>query len=195
MDNPAPRYATFGWVAFAALVADQVTKWLVVAFIPYPTYHPGVGAGEPIRVLGDAVWLVHVGNKGAAWGLGAGLPGTQLFLVGLALAVLALVGFKRREFLHELAGGQLAVGLFVGGALGNVIDRVARDHVVDFVDIHLPFELLGSRRWPAFNVADACICVGVALYFAFLWRQDRALRRRIADQSGRGTADRGPADS
>lgn len=192
MDNPSPRYAAFWWVAAAALLLDQLAKWLVVRHIPYPTYHPGVGEGDPIRVLGDAVWLVHVGNKGAAWGLGAGHPGTQLFLVGLALAVLAFVWLKRREFLQDLAGGQLAFGLFVGGALGNVVDRVARDHVVDFVDIHLPFELLGSRRWPAFNVADACICVGVALYFLLLWRQDRELRRRIGEQSGRGTGDRGP---
>jgi len=192
MANPSPRYAAFWSVAAAALLLDQLSKWLVVRHIPYPTYHPGVGEGDPIRLLGDAVWLVHVGNKGAAWGLGAGHPGTQLFLVGLALAVLAFVWLKRREFLQDLAGGQLAFGLFVGGALGNVVDRVARDHVVDFVDVHLPFELLGSRRWPAFNVADACICVGVALYFLLLWRQDRDLRRRIAEQSGRGTADRGP---
>jgi len=192
MADSSPRYATFGWVAAAALVCDQLTKWLVVRHIPYPTYHPGAGAGEPIRVLGDAVWLVHVGNKGAAWGLGADHPGTQVFLVGLALAVLAFVWLRRREFLEELAGGQLAFGLFVGGALGNVVDRLARDHVVDFVDVHLPFALLGSRRWPAFNVADACICVGVGLYFLLLWRQDRELRRRIGENAGRGTGERGP---
>lgn len=185
-------YATFWLVSLSALFLDQLTKWLVVRSIPYPTYVPGEGAGEPIRLIGDAVWLVHVGNRGAAWGLGADHPGTKLFLVGLALAVLAFVWLKRREFLRELGGGQLAFGLFVGGAIGNVVDRLARDHVVDFLDVHLPFELLGSRRWPAFNVADAAICVGVALYFAFLWRQDRDLRRRIADQAGRGTGDAGP---
>lgn len=192
MTSQRSRYATFGWVAAVCLVLDQLTKWLVVRYIPYPTYHPGSGAGEPIALLGDAVWLVHVGNKGAAWGLGADHPGTKLVLVGLAFAVLAFVWFKRREFLQELAGGQLAFGLFVGGAIGNVIDRVARDHVVDFVDVHLPFTLLGSNRWPAFNVADASICVGVALYFAFLWRQDRDLRRRISEQAGRDTGSRSP---
>jgi len=156
MDNPAPRTATFGWVALAALLADQLTKWLVVASIPYPTYHPGAGAGEPVRVLGDAVWLVHVGNKGAAWGLGADHPGTKLFLVGLALAVLALVWFKRREFLHELAGGQLAFGLFVGGALGNVVDRAIYGAVYDFLDLHA-----FGYHWPAFNLADSAITLGV----------------------------------
>ena len=56
--------------------------------------------------------------------------------------------------------------------------------MVDFVDIGLPFRLLGSDRWPAFNVADACICAGVALYFVLLWRQDRAMRESIESQSG-----------
>jgi signal peptidase II len=178
------RYRTFwGWFGFI-LGFDQLTKWWVVATLPYPTYHAGYGAGDPIRLLGDAVWLVHVGNKGAAWGLGAGHPFTKLFLVGLALAVLLFVGLKRRELLRELAGGQLAFGLFVGGAMGNVIDRIFRDHVVDFVDIHLPFEVFGSDRWPAFNVADAAICVGVFLYFIFLWRQEREQRRRIIAQDG-----------
>lgn len=183
------RYQAFwGWFGFI-LVFDQLTKWWVVATIPYLTYPPGYGAGDPIRVLGDAIWLVHVGNKGAAWGLGAGHPFTKLFLVGLALAVLLFVWLKRRELLRELAGGQHAFGLFVGGAIGNVIDRLFRDHVVDFVDVHLPFQVFGSARWPAFNVADASICIGVALYFLFLWRQERDLRRRIVSQDGGKSAE------
>jgi len=186
-------YLTFWVVAAVALAADLATKWLVVRQLPFGTYFPEADGSGPVQLL-PRLWLVHVGNKGAAWGLGSDHD-VRPFLVLLALAVLFFVWRWRQPLLRELRGGQLAFGLFVGGALGNVIDRVARDHVVDFVDIHLPFELLGSRRWPAFNIADACICVGVALYFAFLWRQDRALRRRIADQSGRGTADRGPADS
>ena len=178
MDNPAPRYATFGWVAFAALVADQVTKWLVVASIPYPTYHPGVGAGEPIRVLGDAVWLVHVGNKGAAWGLGAEHD-VRPFLILLALAVLALVWRWRNQLLRELQGGQLAFGLFVGGTLGNVRDRLFGDHVIDFIDVHLPF-----YRFPAFNVADSCICVGVGIYIIMSYRHDRLVREAIVSHGG-----------
>ena len=176
-------YATFWLVLLLSLAADQLTKVLVVRRIAF--FDPEVpGSGEAIRVLGDALRLVHVGNKGAAWGAGSGHSATKLFLVGLAFAVIGFVWLKRREFLRELAGGQLAFGLFIGGALGNVCDRLARDHVVDFVDIGLPFRLLGSDRWPAFNVADACICVGVALYFVLLWRQDRAMRERIESQSG-----------
>ncbi len=179
MGSRLAPYARFWAVLGAALSLDQLTKFLVVRHIPYPTYEAGLGAADPVRLVGDAVWLVHVGNRGAAWGLGADHPMTKFVLAGLAFLVLAFVWFKRRELLRELAGGQLAFGLFVGGAVGNVIDRLFRDHVVDFIDVHLPFAVFGSHRWPAFNIADAAICVGVALYFAFLWRQERDLRRQL----------------
>lgn len=176
-------YATFWLVTLSVLAVDQLTKAMVVRRIAF--FDPDVpGTGEIVPVLGSWLRLVHVGNKGAAWGAGAGHAATKLFLVGLALAVIAFVWLKRREFLRELAGGQVAFGLFIGGAVGNVCDRLFREHVVDFVDIGLPFRLLGNDRWPAFNVADAGICVGVGLYFVFLWRQDRALRERIESQSG-----------
>ena len=176
-------YATFWLVMLLCLAADQATKALVVRRIAFAD--PDLpGSGELIPVLGETLSLVHVGNKGAAWGAGADHGATKVFLVGLALVVIGYVWLKRREFLRELAGGQVAFGLFVGGALGNVCDRVWRDHVVDFVDIRLPFRVFGSHHWPAFNVADACICVGVALYFLLLWRQDRAFRERVESQSG-----------
>lgn len=176
-------YATFWLVMLLSLAVDQLTKVLVVRYVAFSD--PDIpGSGETIPLLGEAVHLVHVGNKGAAWGAGSDHGATPFFLVGLALAVLAFVWLKRREFLRELEGGQFAFGLFIGGAVGNVCDRLARPHVVDFVDVRLPFRLFGSNHWPAFNVADACICVGVALYFILLWRQDRLLRERIEAQSG-----------
>ena len=65
-----------------------------------------------------------------------------------------------------------------------MFDRLLREHVVDFVDIRLPFKLFGSYHWPAFNIADTCICIGVGLYFIFLWQQEKEMRRRIESQSG-----------
>jgi signal peptidase II len=176
-------YATFWAVMLVVLVADQVTKFFVVKHIEF--FDPAIpGSGEVISVITDVLQLVHVGNKGAAWGAGSGHDATQIFLVGLALGVIAFVWLKRRELLRELAGGQVAFGLFIGGAVGNVCDRLLREHVVDFVDIRLPFKLFGSYHWPAFNVADACICIGVGLYFVFLWQQEKEMRRRIESQSG-----------
>ena len=77
-------------------------------------------------------------------------------LSGLALAVVVALGFWLRRVAHPLVG--VALGLIIGGALGNVIDRVRFGAVVDFLDFHA----LGYH-WPAFNVADSAICVGAAL--------------------------------
>ena len=85
----------------------------------------------------------------------------------------------RRPLLRELRGGQLAFGLFVGGTLGNVRDRVFGDHVVDFIDVHLPY-----YRFPAFNIADAGICVGVGLYLWLSYRQDAERRAALASHAG-----------
>jgi len=96
-----------------------------------------------------------------------------------SLAVLALVWRWRQPLLRELQGGQLAFGLFVGGTLGNVRDRLFGDHVIDFIDVHLPY-----YRFPAFNVADSCICVGVGIYVIMSYRHDRLRREAIVSHGG-----------
>jgi signal peptidase II len=170
-------YLTFWVVAVVALAADLATKWLVVRHLPFNTYFPEADGTGPIQLL-PRLWVVHVGNKGAAWGLGSEYD-VRPFLVLLALAVLFFVWRWRAPLLRELRGGQLAFGLFVGGTLGNVRDRVFGDHVVDFIDVHLPY-----YRFPAFNVADACICVGVGLYLWLSYRHDAARRAALASHAG-----------
>ena len=176
-------YLTFWVVALVALAADVATKLLVV--MRFPQRHSDDWVYDlcadpdrsPIQLL-PRLWIVHVGNKGAAWGLGSDF-GVRPFLVLLALAVLFFVWRWRQPLLRELGGGQLAFGLFVGGTLGNVHDRVFGDHVVDFIDVHLPY-----YRFPAFNIADACICVGVGLYLWLSYRQDAARRAALASHAG-----------
>ena len=170
-------YLKFWGVAVAALVADVWTKALVARHLPFNTYFPDADGTGPWQLL-PRLWIVHVGNKGAAWGLGSEHD-VRPFLVLLALAVLGFVWHWRQPLLRELRGGQLAFGLFVGGTLGNVRDRVFGDHVVDFIDVHLPY-----YRFPAFNVADACICVGVGLYLWLSYRQDAARRAALASHAG-----------
>lgn len=176
-------YLTFWGVAVAALAADLWTKWLVARHLPFNTYFPEADGTGPWQLL-PRLWIVHVGNKGAAWGLGSDHD-VRPFLVLLALAVLFGVWRWRHALLRELRGGQLAFGLFVGGTLGNVRDRVLGDHVVDFIDVHLPY-----YRFPAFNVADACICVGVTLYLVISYRQDAARREALASHAGEDPAPR-----
>jgi signal peptidase II len=142
---------TWGWFALSALIvaADQLAKWAVLGFF----------AGREPRVeLAGFFSLVLVCNKGAAFSFLADAPGwqTPLFVV-FALVAVAVCGTlmvrnpAKRVFCAGLA-------LVVGGALGNVIDRLRYGCVVDYLDFYL-----GRWHWPAFNVADSAITVGAVL--------------------------------
>ena len=137
-------------VAAVVLVADQATKAIVEAWMD---------PGQP-QNLGPVFALTYVRNTGAAFGLLAGarpeirLP---LFFVVTVVAVGALVSFLRRTSPdHRWLVG--ALGAILGGALGNLICRLVRHEVIDFLDVHW-----GQHHWPAFNVADSAITVGVAI--------------------------------
>jgi signal peptidase II len=144
MSRPLPWFV----LAAAIVAADQLAKWLVLArFAP----------GERVEVT-SFFNMVLVFNKGAAFSFLATAPGWQTpLLVGFALAaalivsVLLLRSRERRLFSAGLA-------LILGGAVGNVIDRLRLGHVVDFLDLHA-----AGWHWPAFNVADSAITVGAAL--------------------------------
>ena len=141
------------WFALSAaiIVADQLAKWVVLSFF----------AGREPRVEVTGFFnLVLVCNKGAAFSFLADAPGwqTPLFVI-FALVATAICGTLivrnpgRRLFLSGLA-------LVIGGALGNLIDRVRFGCVVDYLDFYI---LERWPHWPAFNVADSAICVGAAL--------------------------------
>ena len=132
-------------VALAILLLDQASKAMVLALL-----------AEPIRVTGFFN-LVLVWNRGVSFGMLGGLGASAPWLlIGLALAVaVALTIWLWRE--TRLLTG-LALGLVIGGALGNAIDRVRFGAVVDFLDFHL-----SGYHWPAFNVADSAIVVGAGL--------------------------------
>jgi signal peptidase II len=137
-------------VAIVVLVADQVSKAVV---------ERSMLLHQTIPLLPFAA-LSYVRNTGAAFGvLGAAPPSVRLplFLVVTVVAIGALVSFVRRTPVEErwLVG---ALGGILGGALGNLICRVRFGEVIDFVDLHW-----GDLHWPAFNVADSAITVGVAV--------------------------------
>jgi signal peptidase II len=153
LPKPLPRPEI--WFGLAALVIglDQATKLLVLS---------SFFLGESLPVTGFFN-LVLVFNRGAAFSFLAGAGGWQKwFFVVLALAISAwLVVMIRHHATERLLPAALA--LVLGGALGNVIDRLRFGAVVDFLDFHL-----AGWHWPAFNVADSAISVGVAL---LLWQQ------------------------
>ncbi len=161
--QPHPAFAdTLRVLATAALpvwVADFVTKRLAVAYLLPHTPH---------RVLGDAVRLTLGYNQQGVMGLPVG-PYSRWVLSGFAIVLLVvLVRLLRETRAHErLRAASLAV--IIGGALGNLLDRLASGRgVVDFIDIGI-----GTWRFWTFNVADMAIDVGVALFAWTLWRASR----------------------
>lgn len=134
-------------VAAAVVLADQIIKWWAI----------GVLGGEPygIEIL-SFFNLVLVWNKGISFGIFGGGSLPPWLLAAIALAVtLALAIWLRKAETRLLA---LAIGLVIGGALGNVIDRFRFGAVADFLDFHW-----GAYHWPAFNLADAAISVGAVI--------------------------------
>lgn len=155
---------TWRWFALAAVIvaADQISKWAVLASFAH---------GER-RELTGFLNLVLVYNKGAAFSMFADAAGWQTpLLVGFALVAAAVVGYL---IVRNPAKRLLCLGLalILGGALGNLIDRLRYGQVVDFLDFHA-----WGWHWPAFNVADSAICVGAAvLILEGFVRDDRRVR-------------------
>ncbi len=135
------------------LLLDQATKAWISDRLPFNTYGEGSGA---IAVVPGWFYLVHVGNTGAAWSM---LSGFSPLLGLLAAATLGAIFFWRRALGLREPLTQMAFGLLCGGIVGNLLDRVLRGHVVDFLDFHF-----GSYIYPTFNVADSGISIGVILY-------------------------------
>lgn len=145
-----PRTRLLLLLAAAVLLLDLVTKLVVVA-----TIEPG----EDIRVLGGALYLTHLRNTGAAFSFAEGF--TVVFTLVAAAVVVVIVRTARRLF---STGWAVTLGLVLGGAVGNLLDRVFRDPgflrggVVDFLSVFGP----DGEVWPVFNVADsAIVCGGV----------------------------------
>ena len=144
-------------VASAVFVLDRITKIAVSSSVP---------AGSSVDVVGQWVRISHVTNSGAAFGL---LPErTTLLSILSVVAVFAIVYYYRRL----AADSRLiaaTLGMQLGGAIGNLIDRIGQGYVVDFVDVGIP----GGPRFWAFNVADSSIVVGIIAVSVLLWWQER----------------------
>lgn len=147
------------------LVSDQASKYWIQTHIQPPSSNiQSIDGNLPqrIEVIPDFFWIVHVHNKGAAWGI---LSGFGWLLAMLAVAALAGIYFYRRMLGLETIYMQCVFGLLCAGIVGNLIDRLRLGHVIDFLDF-----LIGNYHWPAFNIADSSIFSGVVLYLIHSWR-------------------------
>ena len=116
--------------------------------------------GEGIALVPGLFDLHYVQNTGAAWGLFAGF---SHWLVVVSIVMLVVLVVFRRSIMTDALIHRCASALMIGGIVGNLIDRVRLGYVVDFLDFYW-LERGGSHHFPAFNVADSAICVGVGLY-------------------------------
>lgn len=151
-------------IALSIIGLDQLTKTLVLRFLGY--------AQEKVVVDGFFKF-VHWGNTGAAWSL---FRGNNNLLALVALVALVVLFLSRHHFDSRTLLGQVAFGLIFGGIIGNLIDRVLRGHVIDFLYFFLQQRGGGELGFPAFNVADSAICTGVALVFLLTWKNEREVR-------------------
>lgn len=147
-------------LATVVIFLDQFTKWIVLKTLPY--------AHEKI-ILGGFFKFVHWGNSGAAWSMFHN--NNEMLAIVSLLALLALFIF-RNHFDTRTIMGQISMGLIFGGIVGNLIDRLFRNHVVDFLYFYLQQRDGNEVGFPAFNIADTAICVGVGLLFVLSWRQE-----------------------
>ena len=132
--------------------ADQITKALVVANLPY---------GARVDVAGDLVQLWHVRNTGAAFSI---LPGATWLFIPMHVVAVGMVAW----FFWQLRDRgpwwlHLVLGAILAGGLGNLTDRVRQGYVVDFVSVGI-----GDLRWPAFNVADPSLVIGILVLVGYL---------------------------
>ncbi|MSU49836.1 MAG: signal peptidase II [Opitutus sp.] len=158
------NYQLLWALAVAVLVADQATKAWIVARVPFNPMHSH-SSGADIPVIRGFFYIIHVGNTGAAWSL---FSGRSVLLALLAAGTIAAIFFWRQALGLKDRRSQVCFGLLCGGIVGNLIDRLVHQHVIDFVDLHFR-----SYIYPTFNVADSGICIGVLLY---LWQSLRAPR-------------------
>lgn len=141
---------------------DQITKWLVVRTIhPEDTAYP---------VIPDFFSLVNVTNTGAAFGSFRNNNVFFIVLSCIALVVVLALLLRRRT---PDALRDISLALLLAGIMGNLTDRFVHGHVIDFLvfDLHIPLRIF--RPWPAFNVADSCICIAVVCFVIHSFKKPR----------------------
>jgi signal peptidase II len=139
-------------IVTAVIVLDQITKYLVNTYVsPF----------DPIEIL-PFLHIVNVHNTGAAFGMFKNLGG-GIFIGVSVIAIIVIIVFLIKDTYN-----QFGLTLLLGGAIGNLIDRIRFGKVVDFIDISV-----GELSWPAFNVADSCLTVGIIIILVPLFIKKR----------------------
>ena len=151
----------FACLVLLVVVLDQASKlWVLANFELY----------ESVPVIPGLFNLTFLRNTGAAFGMFAGHPAwwRQGFFIGVALIALVVIVIMQRRLGRQNSWYTLSLALIGGGALGNLIDRIRFGSVVDFLDVYI-----FNHHWPAFNIADSAISVGVGVFLLTQFLEDR----------------------
>jgi len=151
-------------IALAVFALDQLTKLIVLRLLPV--------VGMEKVVVDGFFRFVHWGNTGAAWSL---FRGNNELLAIVALVALLVLFLSRHHFESRTTLGQVAFGLIFGGITGNLLDRLlpSRQQVIDYIYFYVKQGGGGEIGFPAFNLADSGICIGVGLVFLITWKSER----------------------
>jgi signal peptidase II len=152
MESNKKSFAIIALIAAAVIVLDQYTKYLICTKL---------GLYGRIEVMPGFLDIIHIRNSGVAFGFlkGFGIQYKTLSLIGVAGVAVFLLGFLISQIRREQKLQAFSLALILGGAIGNIIDRFRLGEVVDFVDAHWQ----DIYHWPAFNVADTAISIGIVL--------------------------------
>lgn len=168
-------------VILGAIILDQITKGLLLYLIagPTPMFADAwdlVPYPYLMAQVCDVFNIVFTWNTGTSFSLfralGESAPIVIIILTGFIIGFIGYYTFARAEKYERIP-----LALIIGGAIGNLIDRVRFGAVVDFLDFHI-----GGYHWPAFNVADVCICVGVAWYLLRWYMARRRCLKSVGDK-------------
>ena len=148
------KYLKFGAIAIVIVILDQITKWMI--------FH-SLALHDVFPVIPGCFNLIHIQNPGSAFGLFATHPSLfrNVFLLTASVVALCLVLYLYQNTPREYPILSFGFALIFGGAIGNMIDRVRLGRVIDFIDVYI-----GTFHWPAFNIADSAITIGMII-FAF----------------------------
>ncbi|WP_117169778.1 signal peptidase II [Paraliobacillus sediminis] len=150
-------------LAFVIVIIDQLTKLWVIT---------NMELRESITVIENFFYITSHRNTGAAWGI---LAGKMTFFYIVTAVVIVFICYYIQKFAKDSLLTGLALGLILGGAVGNFIDRLVRKEVVDFFNIYI-----GSYNYPIFNIADSALVIGVILVLIATILDERKQRRKKA---------------
>ncbi|MDD2335474.1 MAG: signal peptidase II [Geobacteraceae bacterium] len=159
------KYLFLATIAILLIVLDQATKLIIVRTMPLHSTIP---------VIPDIFDIVHARNQGAAFGV---LRDTSIrlpFLIGVSLLAVIVIAIFFRKLRPDQKLSAWGLSLVLSGAVGNLIDRVRLGEVVDFLNVHWY-----EHFWPAFNVADSAICIGVGLLVIDMLLEERRKKKQF----------------